>query len=86
MYFDEQGLEAAYGPGWRSGIYTPPGRKLPSPRALEALGLSADATAADVERAFRVRAKSAHPDAGGSSEAFIALTAARAAALLAIEP
>lgn len=34
------------------------------------LAIDRDATAADIKRAYRRRTKSAHPDAGGSSEAF----------------
>lgn len=41
--------------------------------ALAALGLAPPCTVADVRRAFRERAKTAHPDAGGSDAAFIAL-------------
>lgn len=41
--------------------------------SLRALGLKADATEADVQRAFRARAKRAHPDCGGSEPAFKAL-------------
>lgn len=36
----------------------------------ETLGVGRDATAAQVKRAYRARAKKAHPDSGGSSEAF----------------
>ncbi|WP_437606279.1 hypothetical protein WMF20_35505 [Sorangium sp. So ce834] len=49
--------------------------------ALAALGLARDATADDVKRAFKQRALAAHPDRGGSHEAFLALTAARDRAL-----
>ena len=41
--------------------------------ALAALGLSAGASLADVKRAFRERVKTAHPDQGGSPDAFMAL-------------
>lgn len=36
----------------------------------ETLGVAKDATPNDVKKAFRKKAKSAHPDAGGSSEEF----------------
>lgn len=39
----------------------------------ETLGIPKDATAADVKAAYRARSKSAHPDAGGTEEAFAAL-------------
>jgi hypothetical protein len=40
------------------------------PNHYEVLGLPADASDADVRRAYRERAKTAHPDAGGQSAAF----------------
>ena len=52
--------------------------------ALAALGLSAEATVDDVKRAFRERAKTAHPDQGGSDSAFIALKANYERALAAV--
>lgn len=47
-----------------------------------ALGLAATATLAEVNTAFREKAKADHPDAGGTAEAFMALRQAhkRAAA------
>ena len=42
----------------------------------EALGVARDATEADVRSAFRRKAKTAHPDAGGSSEEFTAINRA----------
>lgn len=45
------------------------------------LGVSADATANAIEAAYRAKAKTAHPDAGGSNDAMAALNAARAAGL-----
>jgi hypothetical protein len=57
---------------------------LPSPSSVECfrvLGLDANATADDVETAFRRRAKDAHPDRGGSHETMAELTAARTQAL-----
>lgn len=53
----------------------------PAPEALRALGLDSRATMADVKRAFRRHALAAHPDQGGSSEAFRALLASYAEAL-----
>ena len=38
-----------------------------------ALGVGPDATVEDVEAAYRTRAKTAHPDAGGTQEDFVAL-------------
>ncbi|WP_434042266.1 MULTISPECIES: hypothetical protein [Sorangium] len=49
--------------------------------ALAALGLTSGATAADVRRAFKLRALTAHPDRGGSAQAFVDLVAARDRAL-----
>lgn len=55
---------------------------LPSPVAghgptwWEVLGISQDATAEDIEAAYRRLARQCHPDAGGSHEAFLRLTAA----------
>ncbi len=40
------------------------------------LGIRADATAAEIDRAYRRRARAVHPDAGGSAEAFQALSRA----------
>lgn len=42
-----------------------------------ALGLSGDYGPADIQRAFRLKAKTAHPDVGGSSEEFRRITEAR---------
>jgi hypothetical protein len=52
--------------------------------ALSALGLTSTATAEDVRRAYRLRAKTAHPDRGGSDAAFVKLTKTYQAALIAI--
>jgi hypothetical protein len=53
----------------------------PGVQACRALGLDPNtATAAEVDAAFRSKAKTAHPDAGGSTEAFIELTKQRDAA------
>lgn len=51
--------------------------------ALSKLGLREGATAADIQRAYRRLALKAHPDHGGSSAAFIELTAARDRAIVA---
>jgi hypothetical protein len=53
-------------PGWLGRLRTGEG---PAP-ALTALGLTADATLEEVERAYREQAKQAHPDRGGSVEQF----------------
>jgi hypothetical protein len=50
------------------------------PAWASALGLSWPSCAAAAKRAFRLRARTAHPDAGGSSAEFKALAAAFAAA------
>jgi hypothetical protein len=52
--------------------------------ALRRLGLTLFATANDVQRAFRQRAKTAHPDAGGSTRAFQQLVRDRDAAVRAV--
>lgn len=58
---------------------------LPAPNAKkpwwEVLGLRSDASAPEVESAFKTKAKSAHPDMGGSSEAMAELNRARQEAL-----
>jgi hypothetical protein len=43
------------------------------PACLVALGLAWPCTLQDVKQAFRAKAKTVHPDTGGSSEAFQAL-------------
>lgn len=45
------------------------------------LGVPRNATSAQIDDAFRLKAKSAHPDTGGSTEAMARLNQARAAAL-----
>jgi hypothetical protein len=45
----------------------------PAPACVTLLGLAWPCTQQDVKQAFRVQAKTAHPDAGGSNEAFQAL-------------
>lgn len=55
---------------------------LPPPRSCwDVLGLRPGASREDVERAYRERAKRAHPDAGGSHAAMAELNTARDAAL-----
>lgn len=44
----------------------------------EVLGVARDATPDDIRRAYRAKAKAAHPDTGGSEEAFQALSRAHA--------
>lgn len=60
-------------------------RQLEAPKTQrdpwEVLGLRPGASREDVEAMYRVRARAAHPDNGGSSEAMAELNAARAAAL-----
>lgn len=53
----------------------------PPPHWSETLGIGRDATKAQIETAYRARAKAAHPDAGGSADAMAALNAARDQAL-----
>ena len=56
--------------------------------AARVLGVSVDATVAQVETAYRRRARETHPDRSGSDDAFIRVSAARAALLnaVSIEP
>lgn len=42
----------------------------PSPHDLKLLGLTQAATLADLNRAFRARARTLHPDRGGDPRAF----------------
>jgi len=42
----------------------------------DVLGVDKDATSADIKKAYRKKAKTEHPDAGGSSEKFTELTLA----------
>lgn len=51
-------------------VRTPPTSSDPVARAYEQLGVDPDATATEVRDAYRSRAKEAHPDRGGSAEAF----------------
>jgi hypothetical protein len=55
----------------------PPDLQMPLAEAMALLGVPADYTKADVLRAFRIKAKTAHPDAGGTSEMFRVLVEAR---------
>lgn len=57
-----------------------PGPNSPKPWH-EVLGVSMSASASEIEAAYRDRAKTAHPDRGGSNVAMAALNAARAQAL-----
>ena len=45
-------------------------------KLYDVLGVGKDATAADIKKAYRHKAKSEHPDAGGSAEKFTELTLA----------
>ena len=58
---------------------------LPAPNAVrpwwEVLGVDRDATRAEIEAAYRERARTAHPDAGGLQAAMSELNQARDAAL-----
>jgi hypothetical protein len=53
--------------------------------ALAALGLRWPCTVAEVKAAYRERVKVAHPDCGGSAEAFISLTERYKLAQLVVE-
>lgn len=53
---------------------------LPAPSWRDDLGLVPGSTLADAEAAYRSRARSAHPDAGGSDEAMARLNSAISAA------
>jgi DnaJ-class molecular chaperone len=56
---------------------------LPPPKGLhwDTLGIPPGSQAHDIERAFRRKAMTAHPDHGGSDAAMAELTSAREAAL-----
>ena len=54
--------------------------------AAALLGVHVQATAPEVEHAFRVRARQVHPDSGGADDAFIRLTEARDILLQPQEP
>ncbi|TPN44416.1 J domain-containing protein [Mesorhizobium sp. B1-1-4] len=57
---------------------------LPAPAGShwsDILGVGRNATRDQIEEAFRTKAKSSHPDAGGSTDAMARLNGARAAAL-----
>jgi hypothetical protein len=49
--------------------------------SFELLGVTPGATEAEITKAFKAKARAAHPDMGGSHEAFIKLNDARQAAL-----
>jgi hypothetical protein len=61
--------------------FVPLGLPEPRPWWRELLDLPETFTAADVERAFKRAALQAHPDQGGSHEAFLELTRAKETAL-----
>lgn len=58
----------------------PPGHKTRRPWT-EVLGLRADATGEQIEHAYRHKAKTAHPETGGSAEAMTELNQAKKEAL-----
>jgi hypothetical protein len=62
--------------GKRDGEVKPP---TPDERCRQLLGLPSDRhlAATEIHRAFKRAAKTAHPDAGGSAQAFLELAAAR---------
>jgi hypothetical protein len=55
----------------------PPAMRMPLAEAIALLGVPANYTRADVIAAFRRKAKTCHPDLGGSAEAFQKLVEAR---------
>lgn len=58
----------------------PPGKKAPRPWT-DVLGVPVRATKDQIEQAYKVKAKKAHPDAGGSDEAMAELNQAKQEAL-----
>jgi hypothetical protein len=68
----EQNGQASTGTGWGRQTYyaQPEQREGVVPECLRVFGLNANATAAQVKRAFRQRVKTAHPDQGGDAEGF----------------
>jgi DnaJ domain len=72
--FELEGKGHASNPARRITFYVkPPDEQQHIPRCLEILGLQQPCTVAEVKRAFRRLAKDAHPDRGGTKEAFIAI-------------
>lgn len=61
-------------------------RRLDRGAAARLLGVTPDANAHDVRRAFRLWASALHPDAGGSESSFALLCEARAVLLEAVAP
>lgn len=57
---------------WRQVV----SRILGTPEAFATLGLAAGCSKADIKRAYKRLAKSAHPDSGGNHESFIKLNEA----------
>lgn len=74
--------------GWRSWGHDAPRPSVAQPepmdKAAEVLGLSGDFGPDEIRRAWRLKSKSAHSDAGGSNEAFRRITQARDVLLRAV--
>jgi hypothetical protein len=66
--------------GWTLNPHPPANGKGAAPGWADVLGVTLPCTLAQAKRAFRVAAKVAHPDGGGSDEAFRRVSAAYAAA------
>ncbi len=64
-----------------SGALRPRSASSNKPSVWHTLGLTPQATLLDIKRAYRARALEAHPDRGGSDEAFRALQSAYESAL-----
>ncbi len=58
-----------------------PAKKAPAASVWDTLGLKPRATVLEIKRAYRLRALEAHPDRGGSAEAFRKLQSAYESAL-----
>jgi len=59
--------------GLRSHASGQPSTSRPAPACFTLLGLTWPCTEREVKQAFRLQAKTVHPDTGGSNEAFQAL-------------
>lgn len=80
-------VDRILGTGWRRRTERPSTKVegIAPADALREFGLGPDATSQDVVREFRRRALKAHPDVGGTAEAFKTLIRTRDAALAALE-